>query len=367
MDAGDAMNVENGDPNPNPGNAPDNLPPPQLQPIDRLQNPEDQYFARSATLFVRGGRLGKVIYQVPRTSVCVDFNRPVNFGVERSMRVFSAEQRVRLARNQDIHSWAGGVNLKSFVALRVNGTRTRYPFRSHPTRSVRIEPNCIHWFYKVVGFGNELFPVPSFHVAEVVQALLNGPDRWRLFCTFQRYPPTHLRATDQELGGYVHFSPHIQGWESVKLRHPPPTFPHTWDAPCNPVLIVDRVPPRNIREPAAAVARGGQVAQVAEAPHVADAERERIPPVEREAVAPLDNAQNAQNAEAPSSENVQERPDQRGLMPQCSICLDATSSHAFTPCGHLCSCQGCSIDIIVRGRCPICRAAVQGAMQIFIQ
>jgi hypothetical protein len=47
----------------------------------------------------------------------------------------------------------------------------------------------------------------------------------------------------------------------------------------------------------------------------------------------------------------------------CKICLDAPSSCAFVPCGHVVACKRCSLKI---DKCPICRDCFETTINIFI-
>ena len=48
---------------------------------------------------------------------------------------------------------------------------------------------------------------------------------------------------------------------------------------------------------------------------------------------------------------------------QCVMCLDATKTHIFVPCGHLCVCADCSND---GGTCPICRQQSTSVIKAFV-
>jgi len=46
----------------------------------------------------------------------------------------------------------------------------------------------------------------------------------------------------------------------------------------------------------------------------------------------------------------------------CLICTEKEKCVAFTPCGHMCSCDGCSTQL---GQCPMCRQPIQNRIKIF--
>ena len=55
-------------------------------------------------------------------------------------------------------------------------------------------------------------------------------------------------------------------------------------------------------------------------------------------------------------------PEQEHL-PTCVICMDKKSHYAILPCGHICSCHECLVQIT---RCPLCNADITALMKIFI-
>ena len=51
---------------------------------------------------------------------------------------------------------------------------------------------------------------------------------------------------------------------------------------------------------------------------------------------------------------------------ECGVCLCERKTHMFTPCGHKYVCEGCADELLRRGdRCPVCRAALEGAVRVF--
>jgi hypothetical protein len=47
----------------------------------------------------------------------------------------------------------------------------------------------------------------------------------------------------------------------------------------------------------------------------------------------------------------------------CVICLSEPSTHATTPCGHLCMCQSCSGEL-TDSKCPVCRGDIASTIRI---
>jgi len=47
----------------------------------------------------------------------------------------------------------------------------------------------------------------------------------------------------------------------------------------------------------------------------------------------------------------------------CSICQDRVKCIAFVPCGHLCSCELCSLTL---SECPVCRTPITMKCRIFV-
>ncbi len=51
----------------------------------------------------------------------------------------------------------------------------------------------------------------------------------------------------------------------------------------------------------------------------------------------------------------------------CIVCLNSARSQLFTPCMHLCTCNGCSDDIVKkRSGCPICRKEIQTTVKVYM-
>ena len=51
---------------------------------------------------------------------------------------------------------------------------------------------------------------------------------------------------------------------------------------------------------------------------------------------------------------------------QCIICREATSTHAFVPCGHRCVCKDCTLTLEgSMNQCPICRESYENVIQIY--
>lgn len=51
----------------------------------------------------------------------------------------------------------------------------------------------------------------------------------------------------------------------------------------------------------------------------------------------------------------------------CLLCIDAQSTMAMQPCGHLCLCEGCAAAVCnaTPRRCPLCRGEVERAQRIY--
>lgn len=47
---------------------------------------------------------------------------------------------------------------------------------------------------------------------------------------------------------------------------------------------------------------------------------------------------------------------------RCKICLDMISNITFAPCGHLCSCSVCSLELRY---CPICRSLIKQKIKCY--
>ncbi len=73
-----------------------------------------------------------------------------------------------------------------------------------------------------------------------------------------------------------------------------------------------------------------------------------------------------------SSDSPSNVTDVRPYLSQCSICLEAVTSHIFVPCGHLALCSGCASKAPynlrsrrARHRCPICRKQSTDIIKVF--
>ena len=47
----------------------------------------------------------------------------------------------------------------------------------------------------------------------------------------------------------------------------------------------------------------------------------------------------------------------------CVVCMDKKSHYAILPCGHICTCHECLIQIT---RCPLCNVDITGLIKIYI-
>ena len=84
--------------------------------------------------------------------------------------------------------------------------------------------------------------------------------------------------------------------------------------------------------------------------------RAQVSQLEAAAVAAAQAVQRAEREAREEAERAQE----------CGVCLCERKTHMFTPCGHKCVCEGCADELLRRGdRCPVCRAAVEGAVRVF--
>jgi len=72
-------------------------------------------------------------------------------------------------------------------------------------------------------------------------------------------------------------------------------------------------------------------------------------------------AEHAEQREAEAEVREEQEPE------QCCVCLDRGKSHAFLPCGHLCTCMDCADYLAARNQaCPVCRRPIEQAVQIFL-
>ncbi|KAJ1484464.1 hypothetical protein T484DRAFT_1797027 [Baffinella frigidus] len=55
---------------------------------------------------------------------------------------------------------------------------------------------------------------------------------------------------------------------------------------------------------------------------------------------------------------------------ECSVCWNAPTTHALSPCGHRCVCGECAEVVLALGKeqrcCPICRAWVADSLRVWL-
>ena len=52
---------------------------------------------------------------------------------------------------------------------------------------------------------------------------------------------------------------------------------------------------------------------------------------------------------------------------ECVVCSDGAKTQAMVPCGHLCCCDACAAKVMAKASaCPMCRAAVQTTIKVFM-
>jgi hypothetical protein len=54
---------------------------------------------------------------------------------------------------------------------------------------------------------------------------------------------------------------------------------------------------------------------------------------------------------------------------KCVACADSERTHAFLPCGHLCTCNDCAGWILQcndEAKCPCCRSRVESSLRVYL-
>merc|ERR1712107_551472 len=52
---------------------------------------------------------------------------------------------------------------------------------------------------------------------------------------------------------------------------------------------------------------------------------------------------------------------------ECCVCMDRGKSHALVPCGHLCACAECAVQLVKKKLpCPVCRGSIERSVQIYV-
>lgn len=87
-----------------------------------------------------------------------------------------------------------------------------------------------------------------------------------------------------------------------------------------------------------------------------------------ETLCDIGNSETGDAGQEPAARERQHAPADGMIdLGDCCICLDKIKTHAFLPCGHLCSCMDCASFLAAqREPCPICRRPIQRAAQIFV-
>jgi len=82
------------------------------------------------------------------------------------------------------------------------------------------------------------------------------------------------------------------------------------------------------------------------------------------AVAAVPNESRVETEVSAGTRDISEKNDKEMA---CAICMAASKTHAFVPCGHRCVCADCGQAIVKQtlATCPICRAVVEHVLQIF--
>ena len=115
----------------------------------------------------------------------------------------------------------------------------------------------------------------------------------------------------------------------------------------------DEQRPLLVGEPAAATGYVPPMPAEVEADAVAEVVAEAVADVVAEAEAvPL----------LPAAKDAELCPPKRGT-PECVLCMDASVTRVFIPCGHACACRSCSKRC---RRCPICRMVVTHRQRLFL-
>jgi hypothetical protein len=92
------------------------------------------------------------------------------------------------------------------------------------------------------------------------------------------------------------------------------------------------------------------------------------------------NSQNTstQSQQTPRFQNIPSRPrrpppqlhrspSNSKLYPKCVVCQDQASNVALDPCGHLCLCESCLVQVAhYSAQCPICRSHIAKPMRVYI-
>jgi E3 ubiquitin-protein ligase LRSAM1 len=85
----------------------------------------------------------------------------------------------------------------------------------------------------------------------------------------------------------------------------------------------------------------------------------------REAAAPSAPPASSQpttsNFESASAPSPTESPNKVNTYTECVVCMDQECQIIFLPCGHLCCCEQCQVEI---GECPMCRGVIENKIKV---
>ena len=81
----------------------------------------------------------------------------------------------------------------------------------------------------------------------------------------------------------------------------------------------------------------------------------------------MDGMRNKQKAYNGYLLNQKRKADGKKLnIGECRICWEATRTHVFIPCGHVCACQSCSQRVMANEKkCPFCNQRATMAVELF--
>ena len=58
--------------------------------------------------------------------------------------------------------------------------------------------------------------------------------------------------------------------------------------------------------------------------------------------------------------------DEENQGKECMVCKDSRKEYVFSPCMHMCVCEGCAASIRGQGsKCPLCRNVSTSIKKIF--
>lgn len=77
---------------------------------------------------------------------------------------------------------------------------------------------------------------------------------------------------------------------------------------------------------------------------------------------------NDQNVVVNNPQQEENQPNEENNQNECKICYDSKVDTVFIPCGHMCACHACAVNVLTKfqKQCPICKTVVSNVVKTYI-